>query len=302
MAGSTDDHKIFNDPIHGHISLHPACVAIVDTQQFQRLRYIKQLGVCYYVYPGASHNRFEHSIGVCYLAGQLLRSIKDNQPKLVDAIRDKDILCVEIAGLCHDLGHGPFSHLFDQKFMPAATGREWKHEDASALMFDYLIEKNKLMKDDGVLKKYGLDAQDIKFIKEQIVGPPAGIEGEWQMEGRPKEKGFLYEVVANKRNGIDVDKWDYFARDCHHLGIANSFDHARVMKFARVLQDKGNWQICVRDNLIDDIYQMFLTRYRLHCCAYQHKVNCAIDLMMTDALVAANEECLVRGKRMSDCV
>ena len=55
--------KVFNDPIHGHIRLHPLLVKIIDTPQFQRLRYIKQLGGCYFVYPGASHNRFEHSIG-----------------------------------------------------------------------------------------------------------------------------------------------------------------------------------------------------------------------------------------------
>ena len=55
--------KVFNDPIHGHIRLDPLLVKIIDTRQFQRLRYIKQLGGCYFVYPGASHNRFEHSIG-----------------------------------------------------------------------------------------------------------------------------------------------------------------------------------------------------------------------------------------------
>ena len=55
--------QVFNDPIHGHIELHPLMVKIIDTPQFQRLRYIKQLGGCYWVFPGAAHNRFEHSIG-----------------------------------------------------------------------------------------------------------------------------------------------------------------------------------------------------------------------------------------------
>ncbi|XP_059152297.1 deoxynucleoside triphosphate triphosphohydrolase SAMHD1-like [Physella acuta] len=55
--------KVYNDPVHGHIQLNPACQCIVDTPQFQRLRYIKQLGLVYYVYPGAAHNRFEHSLG-----------------------------------------------------------------------------------------------------------------------------------------------------------------------------------------------------------------------------------------------
>ncbi|XP_023931442.1 deoxynucleoside triphosphate triphosphohydrolase SAMHD1-like [Lingula anatina] len=94
--------KVFNDPIHGHIELHPLCVRIIDTPQFQRLRYLKQLGGAYYVFPGATHNRFEHSIGVCYLAGRLVRELKDRQPEL--KITEQDILCVQIAGLCHDLG------------------------------------------------------------------------------------------------------------------------------------------------------------------------------------------------------
>lgn len=55
---------MFNDPVHGHIEVHPLCVKIIDTPQFQRLRYIKQLGTCYFVFPGASHNRFEHSLGL----------------------------------------------------------------------------------------------------------------------------------------------------------------------------------------------------------------------------------------------
>jgi len=55
--------KVFNDPIHGHIEMHPLCVRIIDTPQIQRLRYLKQLGSSYYVFPGASHNRFEHSLG-----------------------------------------------------------------------------------------------------------------------------------------------------------------------------------------------------------------------------------------------
>uniref|UniRef100_A0A8C5EMI0 SAM domain and HD domain 1 n=1 Tax=Gouania willdenowi TaxID=441366 RepID=A0A8C5EMI0_GOUWI len=110
--------KIFNDPIHGTMELHPLLVKIIDTQQFQRLRFIKQLGGVYYVYPGASHNRFEHSISVCYLAGQLVKALKERQPEL--NISDRDVLCVQIAGLCHDLGHGPFSHVFDSLFIPRA--------------------------------------------------------------------------------------------------------------------------------------------------------------------------------------
>uniref|UniRef100_A0A7N6AY99 Deoxynucleoside triphosphate triphosphohydrolase SAMHD1 n=1 Tax=Anabas testudineus TaxID=64144 RepID=A0A7N6AY99_ANATE len=164
----SEPSKVFNDPIHGHVELHPLLIKIIDTPQFQRLRYIKQLGGIYFVFPGASHNRFEHSIGVGHLAGQLLQALNERQPELL--ISSRDILCVQIAGLCHDLGHGPFSHMFDGMFIPKARPDvKWKHENASVLMFDYLVTDNNL---EPVMKQHGLVLpEDLDFIKEQIAGP-----------------------------------------------------------------------------------------------------------------------------------
>ena len=107
--------KIIYDPIHGPIELSELCIQIINTIEFQRLRNIYQLGVCYYVFPGASHKRFEHSIGVCHLAGEFIKSLQKNQPEL--NIDSQMVENVQIAGLCHDLGHGPFSHLFDHDFL-----------------------------------------------------------------------------------------------------------------------------------------------------------------------------------------
>ncbi|XP_048406167.1 deoxynucleoside triphosphate triphosphohydrolase SAMHD1 isoform X2 [Stegostoma tigrinum] len=296
------DMKVFNDPIHGHIEMHPVLVQIIDTPQFQRLRFIKQLGGTYFVFPGASHNRFEHSIGVGYLAGQLVKALAERQPEL--QISHRDILCVQIAGLCHDLGHGPFSHLFDGKFIPL-TRKDviWTHEDASLTMFEHLIEKNGLK---TVLKNHGLMfPEDLVFIKEQIRGPLTETRSngeactmksfEWPYKGRPREKGFLYEIVANKRNGIDVDKWDYFARDCHHLGIQNNFDFVRFLKFARVCQVHKMKCICTRDKEAEDLYNMFHTRNTLHRRAYQHRVCNIIECMITEAMVLADPYIEISG-------
>uniref|UniRef100_H3BG19 Deoxynucleoside triphosphate triphosphohydrolase SAMHD1 n=1 Tax=Latimeria chalumnae TaxID=7897 RepID=H3BG19_LATCH len=278
QLNSVERMKVFNDPIHGHIDLHPLLIQIIDTPQFQRLRDIKQLGGTYFVFPGASHNRFEHSVGVGYLAGCLVRTLKEKQPEL--EINERDILCVQIAGLCHDLGHGPFSHLFDGKFIPLARpGLDWKHEIASVQMFDHLISSNKL---EESLKENGLVLpEDLIFIKEQIAGPiPEGDTGyPWPYEGRPEEKSFLYEIVANKRNGIDVDKWDYFARDCHHLGIQNNFDYKRFLHFARVC-DVGKKHICTRDKEVGNLYDLFHTRNCLHRRAYQHRVGNIIETII----------------------
>jgi deoxynucleoside triphosphate triphosphohydrolase SAMHD1 len=106
--------KIINDNIHGCIQMPPTCIKIIDTSEFQRLRDIKQLGTCSYVFPTATHTRFEHSLGVAHLAKNLLKYIKSNQPEL--DISDQDILNVMVAGLCHDLGHCILSHVFDNEF------------------------------------------------------------------------------------------------------------------------------------------------------------------------------------------
>lgn len=286
--------KVFNDPIHGHVALHPLLIKIIDTPQFQRLRNLKQLGGAYFVFPGASHNRFEHSIGVGYLAGRLVQALNERQPELL--ISRRDILCVQIAGLCHDLGHGPFSHMFDGMFIPRARpGITWKHETASLDMFDYLVSDNDLK---PVMEQHGLVLpEDLDFIKEQIAGPleDDAAQSQWPYKGRPEDKSFLYEIVANKKNGIDVDKWDYFARDCYHLGIQNNFDYRRFLKFARVCEVDGQKHICTRDKEVGNLYDMFHTRNCLHRRAYQHKVCNIIETMITEAFLKADKHILVEG-------
>ena len=97
------------DSIHGIIVIDDFIKKIIDTEEFQRLRNIKQLGYCYFVFPGASHNRFEHSIGVYHLTKEYICHLnKENEH--INHYEKKILL---ISALIHDLGHGPFSHLFD---------------------------------------------------------------------------------------------------------------------------------------------------------------------------------------------
>jgi HD superfamily phosphohydrolase len=235
------------------------------------------LGGGYYVFPCASHNRFEHSLGVCHLAGEFVKILQRNQPEL--GITPCDMLCVQIAGLCHDLGHGPFSHLFDGIFLPNYPDTKWKHEDASEKMLDHLIGVNNLK---SSFDNCGLNDDDIMFIKELISG---------KYNEKRQHKKFLYEIIANKTNEIDVDKWDYFARDCHFLGIPNSFDHLRYMKFAQVIKvPEDGLQICCRDKEVLNLYEMFHTRMMLHKRAYKHKTTIAVEHMISDALILANDK------------
>ncbi|CAL1543481.1 unnamed protein product [Lymnaea stagnalis] len=288
--------KIFNDPIHGNMQLHPVCQKIVDTPQFQRLRFIKQIGMVYFVFPGAAHNRFEHSLGVCHLAGQFARTLQQSHPYL--GITDTDILCVEIAGLCQDLGRGPFSRIYMKHFLPAVDASK-KYHKPSAKMFEHLLEENEDVR--TCLQDYGISDVDLLFVKEQISATAPTGSTAWPYRGRPAHKSYLYEIVNNKRNGIDVYKWDYMARDCHHFGIKNNFDHERYMKFARVIEVDGEMQICMRDKEIGNMYNMFYTHYTLDKRAYKHKVSSGMEIMVVQALVKANEHVKYQGKDNKMC-
>ncbi|EER09452.1 sam/hd domain protein, putative [Perkinsus marinus ATCC 50983] len=118
-------------PVHRLITLPEICRRIIDTPYFQRLRNESQLGSAGYVFMGATHTRFEHSIGAAYLAKKLVDQLSCNQPEY--GIDEEDKLCVIIAGLCHDLGHGPYSHVWDSHVNPA-LGIHKGHEAMSVRM------------------------------------------------------------------------------------------------------------------------------------------------------------------------
>ncbi|CAB4043355.1 deoxynucleoside triphosphate triphosphohydrolase SAMHD1, partial [Paramuricea clavata] len=135
---------------------------------FERLKDIKQLGLCYWVFPGASHNRFEHCLGTAHLCGKLIDTLCNLHRGEIE-ITKKESLCIKIAGLCHDLGHGPFSHFFDGVYIPRAIpGSQWKHEKASCDMFDHMIASNPSLAES--FEEEYLGREEIDFIKELILG------------------------------------------------------------------------------------------------------------------------------------
>ncbi|XP_071511170.1 deoxynucleoside triphosphate triphosphohydrolase SAMHD1-like [Diadema antillarum] len=285
-----DCPKVFNDPVHSSIQMPLYCQWIIDTPQFQRLRYIKQLGCTCYVFPGAVHTRFDHSLGVSHLAGKLATTLQRHEP----SIQTNEIACVEIAGLCHDLGHGPFSHAFENIIPPDENGRKWRHEEQSVLVFEYLIEKNKLKKK---MQEFGIYQQELEFICELILGRSRQSDQKLIREN----KFYLYQIVNNSVNGVDVDKWDYFARDALFLGMKSAFDFQRIIPFVRVydIQRRGGVmrkELCFRDKVSSDLNHMFLTRRRLHYASYQHRVSNIIAIMLRDALFAASEHLKFPGR------
>ncbi len=261
-----DRSKTIRDPIYGYIFLPHYGMEIVDTPQFQRLRDIKQLGTSYFVFPGASHNRFEHSLGVSHLANMWITTLKKNSPDL--DITERERRLVSVAGLTHDLGHGPFSHVFEEWLF--SRGVKWRHEEMSIQMLEYLIDDNAL--------EYS--REDIRFVFQLILG---------QREG---EKGFLSEIVANSRTSIDVDKFDYLSRDCYHLGLKCVSDFTRLINKSRVIDN----EICFDYKEAYNIYELFHTRYTNHKIVYTHRVSKAIECMIDDVLTEADSVFRIRER------
>jgi len=261
------NYKLFQDPIHHYIKINSLCLQFIDTPQFQRLRQLNQLGSLSYIFPSANHTRHEHSLGVGHLSGHLMEEFQKKQPELNITTRDVNI--VAIAGYLHDIGHGPFSHVFDGVFMPLINPTTtYSHEQMSLDMIEYLIDDNNI----------DMERNDINLIKNIIVGAK-------QNTTKLDSRDYLYEIVANGTNCIDVDKFDYLSRDMHHLfGTSKSYDFTRIYKYNRIIDNV----ICYNSKVVFDIYDLFQQRYLMHKKIYNHRKGKSIEYMISDILFHAD--------------
>lgn len=243
------------DPIHGNIYICETAKKIIDTIEFQRLRNIKQLGCCYYVFPGASHNRFEHSIGVYHLAKKYIDILNTNKQ-----ISEREALCISIAALIHDLGHGPYSHLFDELF-----SKEKHHEYRSYQLFKQMNSKYEL----------GFTDKEVLFIKD-IIHP----------ENITDTKKYLYQIVSNN-NGIDVDRFDYINRDIHMIGLNYGIEYERIMKHSKI----ENNNIIYSEKVKNVIENFFRTRFLMYQEVYNHRTVRCIEYMMKEYITSL-DKCL----------
>lgn len=240
--------------VHGHIELPTRLFKLIDTPVVQRLRRLSQCGVVSYVYPAATHNRFEHSLGVAYLAGVVASHLQKNQPEL--GITDQEVFCIQAAGLLHDIGHGPFSHLFEQLVC------NFHHEEQTVRLME-------LLKPEIDLTEY-----EWGIIRQCIEGPDDPYD----------RRTFLYEIVSNKESGLDVDKMDYIQRDSKRTTIHLGCDVMRIVMNCRVNFVAGIGRICFNEKVVEDITALFHARYKLHKTVYQHQVVTAVGMMLIDAM------------------
>lgn len=279
------------DRIHGEVRLSPLAGRVCATEAFQRLDQIRQLGGCAFVYPSATHTRREHSIGVSHLAKRVGIHLQTLHPTLVD---DDDVLALELAGLLHDVGHGPFSHLFEEYVHE--TVPEWSHETMSLVIFDHLLVDPEFRRAFGASFAHRTLTENVNTIKLMI----QGIEDTRDFRGatgRCERQRFLFEIVHSTSHGIDVDKLDYLQRDnlCV-FGRSNAFSMNRILTSVCVVDDR----IAFEESVAFEICELYSLRARMHRQVYQHRAVLVVEGLLKEFVRAIDNETGMIGEGVRD--
>ncbi len=229
------------DPIHGSIHLDDWVIPLIDHREFQRLRRVQQLGTAHLVYPGANHRRFEHSLGAYHLAGEIATSL---------GLDPEDAATVRAGALLHDIGHGPFSHAFEELW-------EGRHEDIGI----DLVRWGPL---GDLLRQGGLDPVKVAQL----------IAGE----------GPLAKVVSG---ALDADRMDYLLRDAHYTGVRTSVDPDRLL---RVLERDETHGTVLRESGLLSAESLLTMRFLMYPAVYLHHTVRASERMLQAAIAHAAGE------------
>ncbi len=274
--------RIIRDPIWNTIRLDPVAVAIVDTAAFQRLRYIRQLGLAHLVYPGATHTRFDHALGVYHLAVRALRILRAGAEVPADVWRGADL--IPYAALLHDIGHYAFSHALEELEPERIVG---DHEEISARFFA------------------SAELQDAMAP----LGPGAADEIHRIIKG---EGGSALRGLVS--GSLDLDKMEYLRRDARFCGVPyGEVDVERLLQGLMLLRDPatGEWEVGVGmkslstlESLLFSKYQMFRTVYWHHAVRagtglYKRIVETAVEagLLSPEELIGPTDEELLYDLR-----
>lgn len=239
------------DPVHGFIRFDEIEKKIIDSRPFQRLRYIRQMGVAYLVYPGATHTRFEHSLGVMEVATRIYDNLFKEKAKPVS---DEDLhywrQVLRAASLCHDMGHLPFSHTAEKSLLPKG-GHEQKTVE--------FIQSQEMQEIWNELK---VDVADV--IKLSV-----GEKGETLT---PWER-LLSQIITDDNFG--ADRIDYLIRDSRFTGVGYGlFDFHQLIDSLRLAQDVKNQDLltigCLESGL-QSVESLWVARYLMYSRVYHHR-------------------------------
>ncbi len=236
--------KYVYDEVHGNIVLEGLELELTDTPPLQRLRRVKQLSQAWYVYPGAVHVRFSHSLGVMHLMRKVAEKLS-----LEGVIPKDDITLLKAAALLHDVGHTPYSHALEYLFY---SRYRIKHEDISY----WIITEEPTIKE--VLSKYGLSPQEVANV----------VIGNHNKDG--------YNALIN--SDLDVDRLDYLLRDALHTGVKYGLiDLERIIQ-TLTIDDEGN--IAVLKKGMQAAESFYMSRYYMYRTVYYHKTISAYQLLL----------------------
>ena len=252
---------------------------VVDSRPFQRLRHIHQLAMTSLVYPGATHRRFEHSLGVMDLAGRVFDivthpdNVSDTIKGRLGPISQPDQRAywrrvIRMAALCHDIGHLPFSHAAEKELLPEG----WDHERLTrALICSPDME--------AIWNSITPPLRSIDIVKLAIGPRKAGdlILNEWEI--------ILSEIIVGDAFG--VDRMDYLLRDSHHIGVAyGEFDHYRLIDTLRILQrpDSCEPALGLEEGGLQSAEALMLARYFMYSQVYFHPIRRIYDIHLQDFL------------------
>ena len=254
---------IIHDSIYGDITVSDKALQIIDHPYFDRTHYIYQTGTAYKVYPSATHTRKIHMIGTYSVTRKLLDHLSETTP-----INDHMKELIAIGGLCHDIGHGPGSHVFDKHVVPKlcqdgfiTKDHEWvTHEERSCILFAEMAREL------GTFSE-----EDIKFVCN-VIEPP------------DTSKAWEFSVVNNKSHGIDTDKLDYIVRDNHMFGFKLDIDVDRIVKNSRIVNGQWSFASPIHDELLNVIF----VRYRQHRTLNKKQIV-KFDLAYCDMMTESND-------------
>lgn len=266
------------DPIHGFIAFDPLEKEILGTAPVQRLRNIKQLALTYQLYPGATHTRLEHALGVMELAGRAFDIIYQHASGNVrewmgwndTCLAEKHRSVLRLAALLHDIGHAPFSHAAEELFPEAHPGHEWI---TKALIEDINGDIASVLQN-SKHNTFGIKPRDLlPLAVERKVVPPSNFQ-----------EGVLSSLISGP---LGVDRMDYLVRDSHHTGVAyGRFDHLRLLNTLRVTQPATNEepQLAIEIGGLHAAEGLLLARHFMWLQVYRHPVRQIYDIHLVEFL------------------
>jgi len=262
---------IVRDPVHGDIDFTKNETKIIDCYEIQRLRGIKQLGTTYLIYPGATHTRFEHSLGTSFLAKKIIQNIRNNGVEIDSEIEE----LVSIAGIIHDATHVPYGHTFEDE-------RKIFDKHDKSENFKKIITEGDL---GDILTKLGYTNSLLKILSQK--------DPTRKSIGAPWMGQIINDTICS-------DLLDYIRRDCYFTGINKDYDD-RVFSYFILEDDKlvlnFSKNKMERSDARSEILHLLRLRYFLTERVYFHHAKLSSGAMISKAVeLAVKDEILTREK------